>query len=65
MSSPWTLPLSFFLTEKCNESCSYCDIPEIKKPKSTSLDIINKHIYMFDIINKFNIPISLSGASMN
>lgn len=28
--------MSIFLTEECNRSCSYCDIPTLKKPKRIS-----------------------------
>lgn len=32
--------MSLFLTEKCNRSCSYCDIPSLKNPKILSNDAL-------------------------
>lgn len=42
-----------FLTEKCNLQCDYCDIPQIKKPKSCTIEDLEKYLPIFNNDNKF------------
>jgi organic radical activating enzyme len=40
--------MAIFLTEKCDKSCHYCDIPTLKNPKGPDLDLINKYLPIID-----------------
>lgn len=48
---------SFILTEECNWNCSYCEFPLIKNQKSTTMEILKKHLpyvhdFMHDLASK-------------
>lgn len=36
-------PISFFVTQQCNQKCDYCDIPDIKNPRSINLELFDKY----------------------
>jgi len=41
------------LTTECNWNCGYCSIDRVEN-KYVTLETINKHLYVFDILNKIN-----------
>lgn len=41
--------VTYFVTQRCNKSCEYCDIPTIKRPKDIDIDLFLKYI---NIINE-------------
>lgn len=53
--------INLFITSYCNWNCSYCDIPYIEN-KHTTIEILNKHSYIFDIFNHYKIPVILTGG---
>jgi sulfatase maturation enzyme AslB (radical SAM superfamily) len=50
--SPETI--SFFITERCNQKCEYCDVSTIKNPKDLNIDLFREYI---DLINTFDLKI--------
>jgi len=53
--------LAILTTQRCNEKCEYCDVPNIKNPKDINLDIYLKYI---DIIQDFYEEFSLTGGEI-
>lgn len=51
--------IHLFLTQRCNLSCPYCDIPSLASPKDCSLETLEKFI---PIINKFNDVVDIYGG---